>query len=116
MVVSLCRTGDLVRVPDHLRVHLVDGAAPADNPRLSEVVDDVLDEVAAWRQAGRAVLVHCHHGASRTGLFLRAWLQRERGLGYEEALTEASRRWEHTSTWNARFEQELRRRGGGRAP
>jgi len=116
VVVSLCRTGDLVRVPDHLRVHLVDGAAPADNPRLSEVVDDVLDEVAAWRQAGRAVLVHCHHGASRTGLFLRAWLQRERGLGYEEALTEASRRWEHTSTWNARFEQELRRRGGGRAP
>jgi len=50
VVVSLCRTGDLVRVPDHLRVHLVDGAAPADNPRLSEVVDDVLDEVAAWRK------------------------------------------------------------------
>lgn len=110
VVVSLCRTGDLVGGPDHLRAHLVDSTQPADNPHLAAVVDDVLDEVAAWRAAGRTVLVHCHHGASRTGLLLRAWLQRERGLGYDAALAEARRLWEHTSTWNTHFEEELRRR------
>jgi hypothetical protein len=49
------------------------------NHDLDAVLADVLDDLAALRAEGREVLVHCHGGASRTGLVLRAWLMRTEG-------------------------------------
>ncbi len=46
------------------------------NLALASVVDDAVKTIDAWLSEGRTVVVHCHGGASRTGLVLRAWLMR----------------------------------------
>jgi ADP-ribosyl-[dinitrogen reductase] hydrolase len=38
------------------------------------------------------VLVHCHGGASRTGLVLRGWLVREEGMSPDEATAQVAER------------------------
>jgi len=57
----------------------------------------------------RLLLVHRYGGASRTGLVLRGWLRRTRGLSPEEATAEAVSIWLHTGTWNASFDEALAR-------
>ena len=47
------------------------------NQALASVVDDSVKTIDAWLSEGRTVVVHCHGGASRTGLVLRAWLMRK---------------------------------------
>ena len=47
------------------------------NQALASVVDDTVKTIDAWLSEGRTVVVHCHGGASRTGLVLRAWLMRK---------------------------------------
>jgi ADP-ribosyl-[dinitrogen reductase] hydrolase len=53
--------------------------------------------------------MHCYGGASRTGLVLRAWLRRSRGLSPEEATREAQRLWPHTASWTTSFDAALAR-------
>jgi ADP-ribosyl-[dinitrogen reductase] hydrolase len=79
------------------------------NPEIDTVLADVLDDMAALRAEGHRVLVHCHGGASRTGLVLRAWLRRTEGLSAEEATAVVRERWPHLGLWNASFSGALER-------
>lgn len=115
-VISLCpTTGAFDHHPTRREFALHDAGGSRVNPRLSATVDEVLATIAAFHAEDRDVLVHCHHGASRTGLILRAWLIEELGLGEDDATTEAQARWQKTSTWNTAFAAEIRRRAGDRA-
>ncbi len=113
LVLSLCDIeGRIDDHPNHITFHLDDTPRPDANPRLPDVLDDVLDEVATARAAGTPLLVHCRHGASRTGLVLRAILGAEHGLSPEDALMEAQALWSATSSWNTAWPAELARRAG----
>jgi ADP-ribosylglycohydrolase len=105
-VVSLCRTGS--RFPHELQrfAFLTDDDA---NTELDAVLDDVLADLAALRADGRRVLVHCFAGQSRTGLVLRAWLRRSRGMSAAEATAFVRERWPHLSEWNTAFTAALER-------
>lgn len=105
-VVSLCRTGS--RFPHEVQrlAYLTDDDA---NSELDAVLDDVLGDIAALRAEGRPVLVHCFAGQSRTGLVLRAWLRRSRGLSAAEATAYVRERWPYLSEWNASFTAALER-------
>jgi ADP-ribosyl-[dinitrogen reductase] hydrolase len=105
-VVSLCRVGEPFGHEVQRLVHLLD---TEHNSGLDAVLADVLDDVAALRAEGRRVLVHCHGGASRTGLVLRAWLRRTRGLSPAEATAAVAARWPHLGTWNDSFTAALER-------
>lgn len=110
-VLSLCPTTgafDNHEVRREFALH--DAGGRSVNPLLSATIDEVLATIAVFHEEGRAVLVHCHHGASRTGLVLRAWLVEELGLEYDDATTEAQVRWPKTSTWNTAFCAEVKRR------
>jgi ADP-ribosyl-[dinitrogen reductase] hydrolase len=104
-VVSLCRTGQRFEHATQRFAYLVDDDS---NSELTEVLDDVLADVAALRADGRRVLVHCFGGASRTGLVLRAWLRRSEGLSAEEATQRVRDVWPHLGLWNASFDAALR--------
>jgi ADP-ribosyl-[dinitrogen reductase] hydrolase len=105
-VVSLCRTGS--RFPHEVQrfAYLTDDDA---NSELDAVLADVLADMAALRADGRPVLVHCFAGQSRTGLVLRAWLRRTRGMSAAEATAYVRARWPHLSEWNADFTAALER-------
>ena len=110
-VISLCpTTGAFDGHPIRREFALHDAAGRNVNPRLSAIVDEVLATIETFHAEGRDVLVHCHHGASRTGLVLRAWLLHELGVSVEDATTEAQVRWSKTSTWNTAFTNEIKRR------
>jgi ADP-ribosyl-[dinitrogen reductase] hydrolase len=105
-VISLCRLGD----PFPHEVHRMAYVADNDyNHDLDVVLADVLDDLAALRAEGRKVLVHCHGGASRTGLVLRAWLRRTEGMSAQEATDHVAERWPHLGLWNASFTAALER-------
>ena len=110
-VISLCPTTgtfDNHLVRREFAMH--DAAGSKVNPLLSATVDEVLATIKAFHSEERNVLVHCHHGASRTGLILRSWLVEELGLDVDDATTEAQARWPKTSTWNNAFSAEVTRR------
>ena len=113
LVLSLCDDeGRVANHPHQVTFHLEDTPKAKANPRLAGVVDDILAEIGTARAAGQPVLVHCRHGASRTGLILRILLVDELGLDAEDALTEAQCLWPHTSTWNREWATEVERRAG----
>ena len=113
LVLSLCDDeGRVANHPHQVSFHLEDTPKAKANPRLAGVVDDILAEIGTARAAGQPVLVHCRHGASRTGLILRILLVDELGLDAEDALTEAQCLWPHTSTWNREWATEVERRAG----
>ncbi|MGY1792811.1 ADP-ribosylglycohydrolase family protein [Geodermatophilus sp. SYSU D00525] len=105
-VVSLCRLGEPFPHRVHRMAYLADND---DNPGLDAVLADVLDDMDALREEGHRLLVHCHGGASRTGLVLRAWLVRQEGKDVEEATALVRERWPHLGTWNASFTAALYR-------
>ena len=110
-VISLCPTTgafDNHAVRREFAIH--DAGGRTVNPRLSATIDEVLETITAFHAEDRPVLVHCHHGASRTGLILRAWLMENLGLDADDATTEAQARWPKTSTWNKAFAAEITRR------
>src|SRR3954470_15190261 len=108
-VISLCRLGE----PFSHQVHRMAYVADDDyNTELDVVLDDVLEDMRALRAEGRKLLVHCHGGASRTGLVLRAWLMRERGMSADEATAHVAERWPHLGLWNASFTAALERLAG----
>ncbi len=107
-VISMCPMGDLLDGHRVRRTVLIeDVAVRAANPRLAEVIEELVATIAAFRAEGREVLVHCHHGVSRTGLALRAWLMHETGLSEPDATSEVEARWPWLSTANRRFTQVL---------
>jgi ADP-ribosyl-[dinitrogen reductase] hydrolase len=79
------------------------------NHDVDAVLADVLDDMAALRAEGHRLLVHCHGGASRTGLVLRAWLIRTEGMSAEEATAQVAERWPHLGLCNASFNAALER-------
>src|SRR4051794_36308696 len=86
------------------------------NSEIDAVLDDVLTDMRALRDEGRRLLLHCHGGASRTGLVLRPWLICEKGLSVDEATANVAERWPHLGLWNEsltaallRLEQRLSR-------
>lgn len=109
-VVSLCRLGEPFPHRTHRMAYLADDDHNAD---LDAVLGDVLDDMAALRAEGHRLLVHCHGGASRTGLVLRAWLVREEGMTVQEATAHVAERWPHLGLWNDSFTAALRRLGAG---
>ncbi|WP_167582040.1 ADP-ribosylglycohydrolase family protein [Kineococcus rubinsiae] len=103
-VVSLCRTGGRFGHDVQRFAYLTDDDS---NTELVTLLDDVLGDMAALRTEGKRVLVHCHAGASRTGLVLRAWLVREEGLSAREATERVAAAWPHLSVWNDGFTRAL---------
>ncbi|MGI9607219.1 MAG: hypothetical protein ACR2P0_13875 [Acidimicrobiales bacterium] len=111
LVLSLCDDdGTCDSHRHHITFHIDDTPRSDANPSLATVIDEILAEVSAARAAGQPVLVHCRHGASRTGLVLRLLLGGELGLSADDALTEAQCLWPHTSTWNKDWTREVERR------
>ncbi|MDP8932316.1 MAG: ADP-ribosylglycohydrolase family protein [Actinomycetota bacterium] len=85
-VVSLCRMGTH-QVPDaveHHEVFLVDEEGA--NPNLAFAVCDAVDAIAALREEGRNVFVHCVAGASRTPTVAALYLSRRLGITPSQAL------------------------------
>lgn len=105
-VISLCRLGDPFPHEVHRMAYVADNEW---NHDLDAVLADVLDDLTALRAEGHQVLVHCHGGASRTGLVLRGWLVREKGMSVEEATAHVAERWPHLGLWNASFTAALER-------
>jgi len=111
LVLSLCDPeGRLDKHEQQITFHLDDTARSDANPSLDVVLNEVLGEIAAARVEGQPVLVHCRHGASRTGLVLRLLLVDELGLAADEALIEAQCLWPHTSEWNKAWARVTERR------
>lgn len=116
LVLSLCDDeGRVASHPHQVAFHLEDTPKARANPSLPMVVDEILGEISVARADGQPVLVHCRHGASRTGLILRILLVEELGLSAEDALTEAQCLWSHTSTWNREWKAEVERRADARS-
>ncbi|CCG04355.1 ADP-ribosylglycohydrolase family protein [Blastococcus saxobsidens] len=105
-VISLCRLGEPFPHPVHRMAYIADNEHNAD---LDVMLADVLDDMAALQQEGHRLLVHCHGGASRTGLVLRGWLVREKGMSVEEATAHVAERWPHLGLWNDSFTAALQR-------
>lgn len=111
LVLSLCDIEH--RIDGHaeqITFHLDDISNPIANPSMPVVIEDLLTEISRARRRGQPVLVHCRHGASRTGLTLRLILVEELGLSADDALTEAQCLWSHTSSWNRAWNREVERR------
>ena len=105
-VISLCRLGEPFSHALHRLAYIADSDHNAD---LDVMLADVLDDMAALRAEGHRLLVHCHGGASRTGLVLRAWLVREEGMSPEAATAYVAERWPHLGLWNDSFTAALQR-------
>jgi ADP-ribosyl-[dinitrogen reductase] hydrolase len=104
VIFSLCRTFGHITAPERRQAYLIDDDTNLDVP---SVVTDVVDTIEAVHKDGRPALVHCWGGASRTGLILRAWLKRTRGLTSSEATAAAADLWPHTAGWNRSFDDAL---------
>ncbi len=105
-VISLCRLGEPFGHEVQRMAYLADNDY---NTELDVVLEDVLADMAALRAEGRRLLVHCHGGASRTGLVLRAWLRRTEGLSADEATARVAATWPYLGLWNASFTAALER-------
>lgn len=102
-VLSLCRAGGRFNShPVRREVYLID-KDDDHNPSLPAVVEDCVSTIDAWRAEGRTLVVHCHSGASRTGLILRAWLMRKYGWSSAEATRRLRSRWPCLDEWNGSF-------------
>lgn len=110
-VVSMCHTeGTMSTRPLRRQVYMIDQPEPDQNPSLHAAVLDVVDSIDAFLDDGHEVLVHCHGGASRTTLALRAWYMRTHGVDHAVARDWVSRSWPlfdpHNQTFNAFLDNE----------
>ena len=103
-VLSLCRVGD--RFGNHSGpargVPHRQGRRPQPRARRGRRAT-ASSTIDAWRAEGRTVVVHCHGGASRTGLVLRAWLMRHHGWDAATATAFVRERWPALDEWNGTF-------------
>ena len=116
-VMSLCLVGDVFADhPVRREIHLVDkdpdgpDGTGDHNIGLADAVDDAVASIDAFLAEGRPVVVHCHGGASRTGLVLRAWLMQANGWTDEEAIEHIRSRWPHLALWSRSFTAHLANR------
>ncbi len=108
-IISLCRTAGLLdEHPVRRSVFLVDQIGA--NPSLDLVLDDVLATIDAFLDEGRDVVVHCHHGQSRTGFVLRVWLMHHHGWDEPTATRHVADRWPHLRQHNDDFTATLQSR------
>jgi ADP-ribosyl-[dinitrogen reductase] hydrolase len=108
-VISLCRVGDhFGGHPVRREVYLIDDTGDH-NLDLTAAVDDVVATIDAFQREGRQTIVHCHGGASRTGLVLRAWLMHHHGWDAATATSYVRDRWPALSGWNDTFTEFLNR-------
>lgn len=71
-VLSLCRVGDrFANHPVRRELYMIDSTIE-NNLDLAAAVHDAVATIDAFLVEGRPTVVHCHGGASRTGLVLRA--------------------------------------------
>lgn len=110
-VVSMCHTeGTMANRPLRRQVYMIDQPEIDQNPSLHEAVLDVVDSIDAFLADGHEVLVHCHGGASRTTLALRAWFMRTHGVDHAAAHDWVGRTWPlynpHNDTFNAFLDDE----------
>jgi ADP-ribosyl-[dinitrogen reductase] hydrolase len=104
----MCHTeGSLADRDIRRQVYMIDGTGHDENPSLFDAVLDVVDSIDAFLADGHEVLVHCHGGASRTTLALRAWYMRTYGVNHEEAWNWVDTTWPLSDPWNARFNDFL---------
>jgi ADP-ribosyl-[dinitrogen reductase] hydrolase len=108
-ILSLCRTfGVFDDIPIRREMsYLVD--SPDQNPGLYYMVHDAVTTASAWKKEGRRVLVHCHGGASRTGLILRALAMHMFDEPAWKALCRVRDAWPIFSEWNTDFSVALER-------
>ena len=88
-------------------MYLVDQAGDH-NLDLPAVVDDVVTTIDAFLAEGHTTVVHCHGGASRTGLAMRAWLMHHHGWDVATATAHVRERWPALDEWNPSFTDFLR--------
>lgn len=105
-VVSMCHTeGTMAERPLRRQVYMIDQPERDQNPSLHAAVLDVVDSIDAFLADGHEVLVHCHGGASRTTLALRAWYMRTHDVDHTVARDWVSRTWPlfdpHNEAFNA---------------
>jgi ADP-ribosyl-[dinitrogen reductase] hydrolase len=106
-VVSLCRTREMLLHQDVRReLFIID--AVGRNEDIGAIVEEALETIDAFLAEGRRVVVHCHAGASRTGLVLRAHVMRRFAVDHRTATEMVARVWPHMSEWNDDFTEYLR--------
>src|SRR3954449_3968404 len=105
-IISLCRLGEPFPHPVHRMAYIADNDHNSD---LDVMLADVLDDMVALQAEGQRLLVHCHGGASRTGLVLRGWLVREKRISVEQATAHVAERWPYLGLWNDSFTAALHR-------
>jgi len=87
ITVSLCRMGRAdLPCRQVVEVRLLDEDEPAYNPNLYFIFQDLARAIAAWREAGKTVLVHCVRAERRTPAVAAAFLAELRGVPAPEAL------------------------------
>ena len=102
-VVSLCRTGErFLAHPVRRAIYLVDEEGDH-NLSIGDAVLDAVAAIDAFLAEGRTVVVHCHGGRSRTGLALKAWAMRSRGLDERGAHRWLKAAWHRYSDYNRDF-------------
>jgi ADP-ribosyl-[dinitrogen reductase] hydrolase len=107
-VVSLCRTGEqFAQHPIRRELYMIDGDGDR-NLDLAAAVQDATATIDAFLAEGRQTVVHCHGGASRTGLVLRAWLMRQKGWDEPTATACLTERWPDIGLWTEDFTEFLR--------
>jgi len=105
-ILSFCRVGGRFDDRLHRREFFIIDQLDA-NRGLTHVLHDALDEISAFREAGIAVVIHCHAGESRTAFILRAWLMRHEGLSAQQATDRLRTMWPHMKHHNTDFETAL---------
>ncbi|WP_109688886.1 ADP-ribosylglycohydrolase family protein [Branchiibius hedensis] len=106
-LVSLCLVGRS-QVPEgleHIAFRLIDSADPAANPNLEFVINDAAAMVAALRDEGKTVFLHCVRAESRTPTVAAAYAGL-RGIDPRDALAEIQRVLPNASP-NTRFRSVL---------
>lgn len=88
VMVSLCRMGATVPsgAGTQHELILIDSPHAADNPNLDFVLRDTAQAIAAWRDEGKTVFVHCVAGVSRTPTAAAAYLASRLGIDGLSAL------------------------------
>lgn len=87
VVISLCRVGshDVPRTVEHHELWLLDTEAPGANPNLDFLLMDTAAGIAACRDEGKRVFVHCVQAQARTPAIAAAYLAHRHGLSGAEA-------------------------------